>query len=75
MLVTLLGMATLVRLLLPRNASYLMLTTLRPLIELGMVTAPPGPVYPVIVQVPLPLLVQCPLSSFNYVFRGAREPV
>ena len=35
-----------------------MLTTLRPAIELGMVTAPPGPVYPVIVQVPLPLLLE-----------------
>ena len=30
-----------------------MLVTGRPLIVLGMVTAPPGPVYPVMVIVPL----------------------
>jgi hypothetical protein len=48
MLVTLLGIVTLVRLVLSRNASSPMLVTGRPPMELGIVTAPPAPVYPVI---------------------------
>jgi hypothetical protein len=53
MLVTLLGMVTLVRRVHQENASYPMLVTGRPLIVLGMVTAPPEPVYPVMVIAPL----------------------
>jgi hypothetical protein len=57
MLVTLLGITTLIRLVfgpfhVPANARCPMLTTGSPLIVLGMVTAPPGPVYLVIVIVP-----------------------
>ena len=53
MLVTLLAIVTLVRLVQSSNASSPMLVTGRPLIVLGMVTAPPGPLYPVMVIVPL----------------------
>jgi len=52
MLVTLEGKVTLARLVQPRNASSPMLVTGRPLITLGIVTAPPGPVYPVMVTAP-----------------------
>src|SRR5947208_3455847 len=52
MLVTLLPIVTLVRLV-PENAQSPMLVTGRELIALGMVTTPPGPVYPVTVIVPL----------------------
>src|SRR6185436_9202339 len=53
MLVTLLGIVTLVRLGLLKNARNPMLVTDRPLIVSGMATAPPGPVYPVMMIVPL----------------------
>ncbi len=53
MLMTLSGIVTLVRLVQPENASHPMLVTNRPLIVSGMVTAPPGPMYPVIAIVPL----------------------
>ena len=53
MLVTLLGIVTLVRLVQSENAESPMLVTGRPSIVLGMVTSPPGPVYPVMVIVPL----------------------
>jgi len=52
MLVTLLGMVTLVRVW-PQNAESPMLVTGRPLIVSGIVTSPPGPVYPMMVMVPL----------------------
>jgi hypothetical protein len=57
MLVTLLGIVTLVRLQQPENALTPMPVTDQPLVLLGIVTAPPGPVYPVMVIVPL-LVVQ-----------------
>src|ERR1017187_6884950 len=57
MLVTLLGIVTLVRLVQLKNASPPMLVTGKPLVVSGMVTAPPGPVYPVMVIAPL-LVVQ-----------------
>src|SRR2546426_664240 len=53
MLVTLLGIVTLVRLVLYWNAESPMRVTGRPLIVSGMATAPPGPMYPVTVIVPL----------------------
>ena len=53
MLVTLLGIMMLVRKSQYANALYLMLVTGRPLIMPGMVTARPGPVYPVMVIAPL----------------------
>ena len=37
----------------PRNAFFPMLVTATPKIVLGMVSAPPGPVYPVMVIAPL----------------------
>jgi hypothetical protein len=57
MFVTLFGIVTLFRLMQLKNAPFPMLVTGRPLIEPGMVTSPPGPVYPVILIVPL-LVVQ-----------------
>jgi len=51
--VTLLRMVTLVRLEQERNAPSPTLATGRSLILSGMVTSPPGPVYPVMVMVPL----------------------
>ena len=59
MLVTLLGIVTLARLVHDKNAKAPMLVTGRPLIVLGMVTAPPGPVYPVMVMLPLLVVSQC----------------
>ena len=53
MLVTLLGIVTLVTLDLPENAEFPMLVTGMPSMISGMVTAPPEPVYPVMVIVPL----------------------
>src|ERR1035438_6632036 len=53
MLVTLLGTTTLARLMQSEKAKLPMLVTDRPLMVVGMVTAPPGPVYPVMVIVPL----------------------
>src|SRR6202142_67469 len=53
MSVTVLGIVTLVRLLQPANASNPMLVTGRPLMVSGMVTTLVGPVYPVMVIVPL----------------------
>jgi hypothetical protein len=53
MLVILFGMVTLVRAAQERNASFPMVTTVRPLVVLGMITAPPEPVYDVMVIVPL----------------------
>jgi len=53
MLVTPLGIITLVTVSLKKNAESPMLVTGRPLVEMGMVTAPPGPVYPVMVIAPL----------------------
>jgi hypothetical protein len=53
MFVTLLGIVTLVKLLLYANALAAMPVTGNPSIVLGMATAPPGPVYPVMVIVPL----------------------
>ena len=53
MLVTLLGTVTLVTLDLPENAEFPMLVTDRPLVISGTLTAPPEPVYPVIVSAPL----------------------
>ena len=52
MLVTLLGIVTLVRLVQKQNVIAPMLVTGRPLIVLGMATSPPEPVYPVMVIVP-----------------------
>ena len=49
--VTLFGIVTRVRLVLSRKAEPPMLVTGRPLIMPGMSTAPPGPVYPVMVIV------------------------
>jgi hypothetical protein len=49
---TLLGIVTLVRLVQYRNALSQMSVTGTPLIVLGIVTAPPGPVYPVMAIVP-----------------------
>ena len=43
MLLTLLGIITPVMLVQPKKARYPMLVTGRPLIVLGMATAPPGP--------------------------------
>jgi hypothetical protein len=48
MLVILLGIVTLVRLAQPENAAYSMLVTGKLAIALGIVTAPPVPVYLVI---------------------------
>ena len=53
MLVTLPGIVMLVRVVLELNAEFPMLVTGRPLVVLGMVTSPPGPVYPVMVIAPL----------------------
>jgi hypothetical protein len=53
MLVTLLGIVTLVRLVQPENAQAPMVVTGRLLVVPGMVTAPPAPVYLVMVIVPL----------------------
>src|ERR1035437_2680066 len=53
MRVTLLGIVTLVRLVHIQNAISPILVTGRPLVVLGMVTAPPGPVYLVMVIAPL----------------------
>ena len=53
MRVTLLGIVTLVRLVQNWNAHDPMLVTGRPLMVSGMVTAPPRPVYPMMVNVPL----------------------
>ena len=53
---TVLGIVTLVRLLQKQKASNPMLMTGRPLIVSGMVTAPPGPVYLVMVIVPLVIM-------------------
>src|SRR6266478_5606670 len=55
MAVTLFGIVTLVRLVLPRHARLPMLVTGRPLIGSGMLTSPPAPVYPVIVTALLEL--------------------
>src|SRR5437867_2395472 len=52
-LVMLLGMATLVIAAFAKNAWSPILVTGRPLMVSGMVTAPPGPEYPVIVIAPL----------------------
>jgi len=52
MLATLSGIVTLVRLH-EANALSPMLVTCKPLIVSGMMTSPPGPVYPVMVIVPL----------------------
>jgi hypothetical protein len=48
MLVTLLGIVTLVRLAKPENAAYPMLVTGRPLITPGITITPPDPLYLVI---------------------------
>jgi hypothetical protein len=53
MFVTLSGSLMLVRPVHHSNAEPPMLATGRPLIVLGMITAPPEPVYPVIVIAPL----------------------
>ena len=53
MLVTLSGIVTLVRVVRELNAPGAIVVTGRPLIVLGMATAPPGAVYPVMVIVPL----------------------
>ena len=53
MLATLSGIVTLVRLPHEANALSPMLVTCKPLIVSGMMTSPPGPVYPVMVIVPL----------------------
>jgi len=53
MLVTLFGIVTDVTLPSDANAEFPILLTGRPLVMLGMVTAPPGPVYPVMVIAPL----------------------
>ena len=50
---TLLGIVTPAKPEKPENALFPMLVTGRPLVVLGMVTAPPEPVYPVMVIVPL----------------------
>jgi hypothetical protein len=47
------GIVTLVRLVQLANAPSPMLVTGGPQIAFGMVTSPPGPVYPVMVIVPL----------------------
>ena len=52
MLIMLSGNVTDVRLL-DKKAEYHMLVTGRPLVSLGMMTAPPEPVYPVMVIAPL----------------------
>ncbi len=52
MLVTLSGIMMLVRPVHEENAPYPMLVTGRPSIVSGMVTSPPGPVYPVIATLP-----------------------
>ena len=51
MLMTVFGSVAPARLVLSLNASSAMPVTARPLIVSGMATAPPGPVYPVIVMV------------------------
>jgi len=51
MLVTLVPIVMLVTLVEKWNAKSPMLVTGRPFVMLGMVTAPPGPVYPVMVIV------------------------
>ena len=56
MLMTLLGITTLVRLELFAKGLFPMAITVCPKIVLGMATAPPAPVYPVMVT-PLPELV------------------
>ena len=53
MLVTLFGIVRLVTFVQPQNAWSPMLVTGRPFVVLGIVTAPPEPVYPVMVMVPL----------------------
>jgi len=53
MLMTLLGIVTLVKLVLPKNALSPMLVTGKPFVVLGIMTFPPGPVYPVMVIAPL----------------------
>src|ERR1035441_1935060 len=63
-LATLLGMVMLVRPGRPENAPAPMLVTGRPVIVLGMVTAPPEPVYTVMVIVPLMVVqVQGPRTA------------
>src|SRR6516165_8437558 len=52
-LITLLGIVTLVTFVRSQNAKSPMVVTGRPPIWSGMFTAPPGPVYPVIVIAPL----------------------
>ena len=56
MLVTLLGIVTLVRRLQPENAESPMVVTGRPLMALGMVSASTEQVYPVII-IPPPIVV------------------
>ena len=56
MLVTLVGMVMLVKLVTLENARNPMAVTAWPKIVLGITTAPPAPVYPVMVT-PLPELV------------------
>jgi hypothetical protein len=56
MLVTLSGIVTLVVMFVEKNAKNPMLVTGSPSILLGMVTAPPEPMYLVIVIVPLLLV-------------------
>jgi hypothetical protein len=51
MLVWLPGIEPLVKLVVPLNAPIPMLVTGKPLVKVGMVTALPGPVYPVMVIV------------------------
>ena len=53
MLTTLSGTVTLLMRELDSKAEMPMLVTVKPSIVLGMVTSPPGPVYPVMVMVPL----------------------
>src|ERR1035438_3379090 len=53
MLIMLPGIMMLVRFVLPWNALIPTIVTGKPLVELGMVTAPPGPVYRVMVIAPL----------------------
>jgi hypothetical protein len=64
MLVTLSGIVMLVTMLFQRNARDPMEVTGRPLIVLGMFTAPPEHVYPVMVIVPL-LVVQVKQDSMD----------
>jgi hypothetical protein len=56
MLVTLLGIVTLVRLLHDWKAELPMLVTGSPAIVLGIATAPPGPVYAVMVTAPFVIM-------------------